>query len=607
VAAARQTHADANDGYFGRAVVVFGTLAILYFARGILVPLAFALILAFLLTPVVTLLGRIRISRVPAVIITVLIAVATVGLAGYLIVTQLVDVANQLPQYRENIHRKIDALEMPQSGPFAQAARSLKGIGDELARTPIPVTTPQPVSSRPLPVRVVEPEVSPLTSFWNFAKPSLAPLAQTTIVVIFTIFILIEKEDLRNRLLRLAGTGQLNMMTEAMDEAATRVSRYLSLQVTVNACFGLILGIGLYFIGVPFYALWGVVAGMLRIVPYVGTVTAGLLPLALSLAVFDGWSHPLMVFGLFAFVELLTANFVEPTLYGSHTGISSLAILVAAVFWTALWGPSGLILSTPLTVCLVVLGRNIPQLDFLHVLLGDEEVLSPAAQLYQRLLAMDQDDARDVVDAFMKNGTLATLYDEVLVPALTMAEQDRHRATLDATREEFLFLNINELVAEFSETAAPATDRLPFKGRILCIPAHDQADEIAAAMLAQLLEHRGCIALSFPAGAEAEEMMQVVEPTADDLICISALQPYAFAPARSVCRRLRSRFKGAKICVGIWGFSGDRRKATARFERSAPDCLFVSFQQVIEYMRDSTTAQPQPTSLIAAEGTAPRT
>jgi predicted PurR-regulated permease PerM len=602
--AGKQTRVQANDGHIGQAVIIFGTIATLYFAREILVPLSFALILAFLLTPVVTLLGRIHISRVPAVIITVFIAGATVGLAGWLIITQLVAVANQLPQYRENIHRKIDALEMPQTGPFSEAARSLKAIGDDLARTPVPVVAPEPASARPLPVQIVEHEASPLTSFWNFAKPSLAPLAQTTIVVIFTIFIMIEKEDLRNRLLRLAGTGQLNMMTEAMDDAATRVSRYLSLQVAVNSCFGLILGTGLYFIGVPFSALWAVVAGILRIVPYVGTVAAALLPIGLSLAVFDGWSHPLMVFGLFAFVEIVTANFVEPMLYGAHTGISSLSILVSAVFWTALWGPSGLILSTPLTVCLVVLGRNIPQLDFLHVLLGDEEMLSPAAQLYQRLLAMDQDEARDVIDAFMKDGTLANLYDMVLIPALTMAEQDRHRAALDTLREEFLFLNINELVAEFSETATPADERLSFKGRILCIPAHDQADEIAAAMLAQLLEHRGCIALSFPAGAEAEEMMEVVEPSADDLICISALQPYAFAPSRSVCRRLRSRFRRAKICVGIWGFAGDRRKALARFDRSAPDRFFVSFQQVIDFIREPDAGQrvaEEPTAVPAAE------
>jgi predicted PurR-regulated permease PerM len=568
----------------GGIVLFFGTLATLYFARDILVPLAFALILAFLLTPIVTLLSRIGISRVPAVIVTVLIATTTVGCAGWIIANQLADVANQLPHYRDNIRRKIDALQMPQTGPFGQAAKSLKDIGEDLARAPAAANNGK-TPTRPVDVHIVGAESNPITTIWTLAKPSLVPLASTTIVLIFTIFILIEKEDLRNRLLRLAGTGQLNMMTEALDDAATRVSRYLSLQILVNACFGLILGVALYFIGVPNPGLWGVVAGILRLVPYVGTITAGLLPIGLSLAVFDSWGPPLMVFGVFAVVELTTANLVEPLLYGAHTGISSLAILVAAVFWTALWGPAGLILSTPLTVCLVVLGRNIPQLAFLHVLLGDEEPLPPAAQIYQRLLAMDQQDARIVADNFLKEGTLVELYDAVLVPALTMAEQDRHRASIDSTREEFLFLNFNEMVAEFSDFAASPDEQLQLQGRVLCIPAHDQADEIAAAMLAQLLEQRGCIALSFPAGAELEEMLQIVEPGGNDLICISGVQPYAFAPTRSTCRRLRSRFPKIRILVGVWGFAGDTKKALARFERSSPHRLFVSFAQVIDYIR----------------------
>jgi hypothetical protein len=257
-----------------------------------------------------------------------------------------------------------------------------------------------------------------------------------------------------------------------------------------------------------------------------------------------------------------------------------------------------LILSTPLTVCVVVLGRYIPQLAFLHILLGDEQPLLPAARLYQRLLAMDQHDARGVVDAFLKDRTLAELYDSVLVPALTMAEEDRHRAAIDSLREEFLFLNINEMVAEFSEYVPPTEDRLDFNGRVLCIPAHDQADEIAAAMLAQLVEQRGGIALSFPGGADWEEMLELVGPGIDDVICISALQPYAFAPARAVCRRIRLHFPDVRLLVGIWAFVGDTEKAMARFERSKPECLFTSLEQVVEYIQTAGQARP---ALCAAE------
>ncbi len=580
----KQTRLAAAEGPAGRIVLLCAALALLYFARSILIPLAFALILAFLLTPAVTMLKRIGISRVPAVTVVILIATAAVAFAGWAIAAQLVEVANRLPGYSRNIRRKIDSLQMPQTGPLGQAAKSLKDIGDELAQPRAGPKQPG-TSDAPVAVRIVEPNTNQLTDVWNVARSSLAPLASTGIVLIFAVFILIEKEDLRNRLLRLAGAGQLNMMTEALDDAAKRVSRYLSLQILVNACFGLVAGAGLYFIGVPNPALWGVVAGILRIVPYAGTFMAALLPIGLSLAVFDGWGPPLLVFLLFATLELITSNLVEPVLYGVHTGISSLALLVTTVFWAALWGPAGLILSTPLTVCVVVLGRYIPQLGFLHILLGDDQPLLPAARLYQRLLAMDQQDARLVVDAFLKDATLARLYDSVLVPALTMAEHDRHRAAIDSAREEFLFLNINEMVAEFSGYPSPAGDELQFNGRILCIPANDEADEIAAAMLAQLLEQRGCVALSFPGGAELEAMLELIDPAAGDLVCISALPPYAFTPARAACRRIRSRFPGIRLIVGIWDFSGEPNKAMARFDRTPPDRLFTSFEQAIEYIR----------------------
>jgi predicted PurR-regulated permease PerM len=581
----------ANEGPAARIVLFLCALAILYFARDILIPLAFALILAFLLTPAVTWLSRLGISRVPAVAITLLIVTAAVASTGWIIAAQLVEVANRLPSYRQNIRGKIEALQMPKTGPFGQAAHSLKDIGEELARASTGGKQPADPDA-PVAVRIVEPNTNPVTAIGNLARPSLLPLASTAIVLIFAIFILLEKEDLRNRLLRLAGTGKLIAMTEALDEAAKRVSHYLLLQVLVNACFGVIVGVGMYFIGVPNAALWGVVAGILRIVPYVGTVVAGLLPILLSLAVFDHWGPPLLVFLLFAAIELVTANFVEPVLYGVHTGISSLALLVTAVFWAALWGPAGLILSTPLTVCLVVLGRNFPQLAFLHILLGDEPALPPAAQLYQRLLAMDNQDANLVVDAFLKDNTLAQLYDSVLVPALTMAEQDRHRGAIDSVREEFLFLNINEMVAEFSEyqptavmeDAPPDLSAPRFSGRVLCTPAHDQADEITAAMLAQLLEQRGCIALSFPRGAEWEDMLEVVEPGPDDVICISALPPYSFAPARNACRRIRSHFPGVRLIVAVWGFGGESKKAMARFDRTPPDQLCTSFDQVLEHI-----------------------
>jgi hypothetical protein len=361
------------------------------------------------------------------------------------------------------------------------------------------------------------------------------------------------------------------------------VSRYLMLQFLVNAGFGALCGVGLYFIGVPYAALWGTVAALFRIVPYVGSIVAGLLPLVLSLAVFNNWLQPLLVFALFATLELITANLLEPRLYGAHTGISSLALLLTTVFWAALWGPVGLILSTPLTVCVVVLGRHVPHLSFLHILLGDQPALEPPAHLYQRLLAMDEQEARAVIEDYLAENSLLQLYDVVIVPALTLAEQDRHKGALDTGREEFLFLSLREVLAEYSEIGV---DRPPAAspGRMLCLPAHDDADEIAAAMLAQLLEHAGRAAVSFPVSALGGEMLDLMVPSADDIFCISSIPPFAFSHARTLNRQLRAKFPQTKILIGVWGFTGEIDRALQRFQPTRPDKLVSSLAEALQYL-----------------------
>ncbi len=599
------------------AVILFGTIAALYFAREILIPFAFALTLTFLLTPVVALLQRLHAGRVASVLTTVLVSVAVAGGIGWIIANQLVDVANQLPSYRQNIHAKIEAFHLPATGQLGQAAKSVQEIVQELTSpsAPSPTLPPQgskqnkpnvpPAAVSPTPVRVVQPSASGWTQLRDLGTPVLAPLGRAGMVLIFTIFMLLKREDLRNRLLRLVGLGQLNLMTQALDDASGRVSRYLLMQFLVNAGFGTLFGFGLYLIGVPNPALWGVVAGILRYVPYVGTLVAATLPIALSLAVFDGWLRPLLVFLLVAGLELIVANFVEPWLYGTRVGISSLALLVTAVFWTVLWGPAGLILSTPLTVCVVVLGRYFPQLSFLHTQLGDEPVLAAEAQLYQRLLAMDQLEAQTIVGQVLKGRPLVELYDSVLIPALSMAEQDRHKGALSAAREEFLFLSINEMVVEFSEyqladtTATADTAEHP-NHRIVCLPAHDRADEIMAAMLAQILEQKGFATLSFPVlGSSLNECLASIESDPSEVVCISALPPYAFAPARAMCKQIRERFPKLKVLVCVWGFSGDAQKAMARFERTQPDRLSTSLAEALEHVQELVRPKPEAVPLVA--------
>jgi predicted PurR-regulated permease PerM len=585
-------------------------IAALYFAREILIPLAFALTLTLILSPPVNWLAKLRIRRVPAVLIVMLVSVGLTGALAWTMGSQLIDVANELPNYRENVTDRMAAMRTPAKGALGRAAASVQELGKELSTTETPAGAPAPPgsavsrgpstrSNTPLPVEVVEPPRNGIQYIRDLTRGFIAPASVTGIVLIFTVFMLLKKEDLRNRLLRLVGLGQLNVMTQALDDATQRVSRYILMQLLVNAGFGLLVGLGLYVIGVPYAVLWGTVSGLLRLIPYVGTLVAGTLPLVLALAVFHTWGPPLLVLGLFVGLELITGNVVEPWLYGAHTGISSLAILVAAIFWTVLWGPAGLILSTPLTVCLLVLGRYVPQLSFLHILLGDEPVLEPQARLYQRLLAMDQAEAQSVLDLFLKDKPLIELYDAVLIPALTLAEQDRHRGAIDAVREEFLFLNINEMIAELSSyqrTSAPpggeeglahgiSSSAIAIaKRRIICVPAYDQADEITAGMLAQFLERQGDGAVSFPVGPNVIDVLKTVRPVAGDIICISALPPYAFTPARKLCKQIRARFPKVTIFVGVWGFSGDEDKAKASFERTPPDQFFTSFLQLGTYL-----------------------
>jgi predicted PurR-regulated permease PerM len=599
-------------------VILAAVVAVMYLARAVLIPLAFAVVLSLIWTPAVEWLQRMHFGRWLAVLIVVIGSLLVAGAIGWVIFNQLIAVVNQLPDYQQNIDRKIAALRIPTKGALGQAAERVTQLGKELAAAPTvdPTAHPEPdrlhPSSRsqppgPVPVQVVEKPANILEYLSELVRPFAGPLGTFGIVLIFSMFLLIERQDVRNRFLRLVGLGQLNVVTQALDDATQRVSRYLLLQFAVNAGFGLLIGIGLYSIGLPFAALWGAVAALLRIVPYLGTLLAGTLPLVLSIAVFDSWMQPMLVLVLIVSLEIVVANWVEPLLYSAHTGVSSLAILVTTVFWAIVWGPAGLILSTPLTVCVAVLGRHVPQLSFLHVLLGDEPVLAADALVYQRLLAMDQVEAHDIADAFLKQNSLLELYDRVFVPALTLAEQDRHKGALDLTRERFVFLSVTEMIAEFSDyEARPSTKSqvvvLPvpevapeagsevvvegFKGRALCIPASDEADEITGAMLAQILERHDISSIGFPLEAGIYETLVLLEPQPEDVICLSALPPFAFAQARNVARKLRLKFPRTKLVIGVWGFSGDVKKAQDRFEEPRPDRILVSIADAVDYFKE---------------------
>jgi predicted PurR-regulated permease PerM len=577
-------------------------IAFLYFARVVFVPFALAVLFAFLLTPIITLLDRIHIPRAASALAVVTILVLGLGWLGWIVTGQLVEVAGQLPAYRSNIKQKMEFLHGSKNRSINKAADAVHEIGKELVEPGSSSGTANSPrgnavgvsSAKPIPVEVVPPASNPLESLNSF----VSPVSTLGIVIVFTLFMLIRREDLRNRFIRLVGPGHLNLMTQALDDTSSRVSRYLFLQLSVNVGYGLVVGVGLYLIGVPHALLWGAMAAVLRFLPYVGSLLSAVLPCLLALAMFDGWTRPLLTLALYGIVELIVGNLVEPLLYGANVGLSSLAILVAAVFWTILWGPIGLVLSTPLTVCLVVMGRYVPNLGFLNILLGDEPVLGPESHFYQRLLASDQHEAKHVAESFLKENSLMQLYDTVLIPALALAEQDRHRNDLDEATQQFITLSTRELVEELgdrtNEEAAQARQELSEESRgedgmaaraprpsrdIVCVPTRDDADEIVGTMLAQVLEQAGHRAQCIPIGSVVE-MMASIDEAKPEIICISALPPFAVSHARSLYSRLRARAPTLTILTGLWGFSGDPTIIGKRMRLGESDRVFGSLEQI---------------------------
>lgn len=574
-------------------IAAAAVIAALYFGKDLLIPFALALLLSFLLTTPVSWLERLHLGRAASVVIVLVLACSAAGALLWLGTEQLAGVVKSLPQYQDNIRRKLEALRSPAGPELVGAAQTIKKLKDDLGANAMKAEKPpeqiaraqstnHPLPPTPVPVEIVKGDSGILESL-GLVSASLAHyLATIAAVIVLTLFILIQRNHLRNRLFGLFGQGHLIMMTTAIDDAATRVSRYLLTQSLVNSTYGTLLGVGLYAIGLPYAPFWGVLAAILRFIPYVGTFVAGACPFVLSLAVFDGWKRPLLTLGVFAAIEIVTSSLVEPWLYATRTGISSLAFLLSAAFWTLLWGPIGLILSTPLTVCLAVLGRHVPPLEFLYVLLGDEPVLTPDVRYYQRLLAMDEDEAAEVAEMVLKEKTLAEVYDSVIIPALSLAEQDRHEGRLDHEHAEFVFQTSSELIDELAERRAGATEKtaeepspVSPKLSLLCVAARDRADELAGQMLVQLARQTNHEAELVRAG-DIEDAAARLKRQHLDLIFVSALPPFTIMHARSACRRVRQLFPGVKVVLGLWNSVLPAEKITERLGRVTCDSLVIT-------------------------------
>jgi predicted PurR-regulated permease PerM len=544
-----------NRGWVTIALVVAG----LYWLQAVLIPIALAVLLTFLLSPVVGALQRRGLGRVPAVLVTVVLALSVLGGVGWTLTRQLVTLANELPRYSLNIqHRIADLRGASKGGSVEKVQKAVEDVVGEIQKTDTPGVTRQ----RPLAV-VLEPQ-----SILGHLPNLLQALASAGIVTVLMIFMLLERRELRDRVILLIGYRRMTATTRALDEAGARISRYLLMQSIINGSFGVAVGLGLFLIGVPYAVTWGFLAAALRFIPYLGPFVAALLPLALSLAVFPGWLQPALVAGLFLVLEPITGSVMEPWLYGQSAGVSHVALLIALTFWTWLWGPVGLLIATPLTVCLIVLGKHIPALRFIVVLMGDRPVIEAKARYYQRLLARDQDEAADIVEAYVSADGRESVYDAMLLPALYYAKQDRDRGLLSEGDAQFVGQATREILDVLAQDApAPSerdsgdlsvSDPADIRVRIVGCPARDEADALALEMVRHLLDPARYRIEVSGTGMLTAEVVAWVDLHRPALLCIGSVAPGGLSQVRHLCKRLRSQCPELKIVVGRWGLHDER-------------------------------------------------
>ena len=580
-------------------------IASLYWAQAVLIPVAVSILLTFLLSPVADSLERLGLKRIFCVILIVIFAFSFLAGIGWVVTLQLTSVANELPTYRQNIRHKIaDIRGAGKGGALEKVQKTAEEMKKELEKDELAKVQPKPREV------VVQGEQS--STFWPLPldiAPMFERLASGGLAIVLVIFMLMQREDLRNRLIRLIGYGRLTSTTKALEEASQRISRYLLMQSIINTSFGITIGIVLYLMGLPYALLWGFLAAMLRFIPYVGPWVATLMPTALSLIVFEGWLWPALVVAVFLVLELVNNMILEPLLYGESAGVSEVGLLVAVAFWTWLWGPVGLILATPLTVCVVVLSKYVPQLDFISVLMSDEPVMESHVSFYQRLLAGDQDEAAEIIEEHLKTHPLEETYSEVLVPTLNYAKRDRALGRLAEDNEQFIFQATREILEELDGlntkssanlTSAKTKNTEPVnqpKVRIVGCSARDDADELALLMFWHLLDSARYELMLLPEETLASEVIDQIAEKSPALVCISSLPPGGLAQARYLCKRLRSRFPDLKIIVGRWGMhsEGDGRTLVAAGADKVGTSLVETRDQVMQLSQiKSPDATDQP-------------
>lgn len=601
---------------------VMFSVSVLYIGRDVLVPIAIAVLLSFVLSQPILVLRRLGLPRVLAVMVVVVAALFVAFAVSAALTRQVSELAVDLPKYQTTISGKINRLRdvVSTNAVFEKGATALKSIGRLDSTRPESDAKPSPSQigagdvEHAVPVEVRQPAPSPFAMVQTIVGTALSPLETAAVVVIFVIFILLQREDLRNRFIRLVGCDDLQRTTVAMNDAAGRLSRFFLTQTLVNAAYGVVVAAGLYMIGVPSPILFGIIAFLMRVVPYVGAIISAGFPIALAAAVDPGWAMALETLALFLILELLVGNFVEPLLYGRNTGLSPIAVVISATFWTWLWGPIGLVLSTPLTVCLVVLGRHVDQLTFLDVILGDAPALTPVEHFYQRMLVGDASEVADQAEQFLKTNSLIAYYDDVALKGLLMAEADLKRGVLQEGRQEQIKETIAEVIENLSDhvdeqpAAVPEAEKQPYadlddkpaatppleappdhaprsarlRKAVLCIAGRNALDEAAAALLAQMLQKHGMEAKIEPPQILTVGGILHLSGSGAQIICLSYLgADESAARVRYAIRRLRRRLPEARIIVGFW--QCDAEKASELCAQTKADACATRLADVVAF------------------------
>jgi predicted PurR-regulated permease PerM len=647
-------------------IIAFIVIAALYFAREVLLPLALAILLSFVLTPLLLLLRKIKVPRVAAVIFVVTLAFAIIFALGWLLSQQMTELARDLPSYQRVLSEKIGTLRKSAvtSPTLERAADALKGIEKELAQpsegerqTTSPATSPSvdedKAEPKPVPVTVIEPEPRPFQILQDVAGTVLPPLATAGIVILFVIFILLQREDLRDRLIRLMGASDMQRASATMNDAATRLSRYFLRQVLINASFGTFIALGLWAIGVPSPVAWGILAMLMRFVPYVGSYIAAAPPMLLAAVIEPGWTTVFLTGGLFLGSELVMGQVVEPLVYGHGTGLSPIAVILSTVFWTWLWGPLGLLLAMPLTVCVVVLGRHVEGLNFLEVLLGDEPALTPAQSFYQRALIGDSAEATYQAELSLKEGRpLLSYLDEVALEGLKLAQRDAERGSLDPEHLESIDATVAEMMdnlGEFEprrwfrkprpeksgegeedakaglaslrpdEEESEDDEQLPVltadqlapgwdaEDAVLCVGGRTPLDAASAAMLAGVLQRQGLKARAVPSEAMSAGHVISLGESKAKLACLSYIGAGASAAhVRYLVRRLRRILPaGATVLVGYWGGEGSAGSLKALQATAEADAYATTLREAALFAIEAARSE-SPTKVKASSSGPPK-